>query len=82
MVSSVRVVTQCEVPEASRCCPARYDPTLLAVIPREVLERDYGCGNPTEHLRPGEAVYGLPMSTTNVPLGGIFQGHRTVMERS
>jgi len=46
-------------PEASLCCPASYNPALLAVIPKEVLERDYGCGNPTEHLRPGEAVLDL-----------------------
>lgn len=46
-------------PEASLCCPTSYNPTLLAPIPKEVLERDYGCGNPTEHLRPGETVLDL-----------------------
>ncbi|MBV8356824.1 MAG: hypothetical protein JO189_02660, partial [Deltaproteobacteria bacterium] len=25
------------------CCPVDYDPRFLDAIPREVLERDYGC---------------------------------------
>jgi SAM-dependent methyltransferase len=29
------------------------------VLPREVLDRDYGCGDPTRHLRPGETVLDL-----------------------
>ncbi|MCI0404356.1 MAG: methyltransferase domain-containing protein [Acidobacteria bacterium] len=41
------------------CCPVSYDPKLLEGIPREVLERDYGCGDPTRHLRPGEIVLDL-----------------------
>jgi len=48
-----------KAPEASLCCPTSYDSKLLAAIPKEVLERDYGCGNPTEHLRPGETVLDL-----------------------
>ncbi|HEY1212063.1 MAG TPA: methyltransferase domain-containing protein [Bryobacteraceae bacterium] len=45
--------------EQSLCCPATYDPQLLSVIPEEVLVRDYGCGNPTRYLRPGETVLDL-----------------------
>lgn len=45
--------------EAGLCCPTTYDPQLLAAIPEEVLERDYGCGNPTCYLRPGDAVLDL-----------------------
>ncbi len=41
------------------CCPTEYDPRLLAAIPAEVLERDYGCGDPSRHLRPGETVLDL-----------------------
>jgi ubiquinone/menaquinone biosynthesis C-methylase UbiE len=48
-----------KAPEASLCCPSTYDPELLASIPEDVLERDYGCGNPSEHLRPGETVLDL-----------------------
>ena len=28
------------------CCPAEYDSEYLKVIPQEVIERDYGCGDP------------------------------------
>lgn len=48
-----------KTPEASLCCPSTYDAALLAAIPEEVLERDYGCGNPSQHLRPGETVLDL-----------------------
>jgi SAM-dependent methyltransferase len=48
-----------KAPEASLCCPSTYDPELLAAIPEEVLERDYGCGNPAQHLRAGETVLDL-----------------------
>lgn len=41
------------------CCPVKYDPKLLAAIPAEVLERDYGCGDPTPWLREGETVLDL-----------------------
>jgi arsenite methyltransferase len=45
--------------EPELCCPVSYDPKLLAAIPEEVLERDYGCGDPTKYLRPGETVLDL-----------------------
>ncbi|MGA8112686.1 MAG: methyltransferase domain-containing protein [Actinocatenispora sp.] len=45
------------VPEL--CCPIDYDPKYLRVIPAEVLERDYGCGDPSRHVRPGETVLDL-----------------------
>jgi ubiquinone/menaquinone biosynthesis C-methylase UbiE len=45
--------------EAALCCPPSYDPAFLAAIPAEVIERDYGCGDPTRHLRPGETVLDL-----------------------
>ena len=41
------------------CCPTSYDPKLLAAIPEEVLEKDYGCGDPTAYLKPGETVLDL-----------------------
>ena len=45
--------------EDALCCPVSYDPRYLQAIPGEVLERDYGCGDPTRHLRSGEAVLDL-----------------------
>lgn len=41
------------------CCPISYDSSLLAAIPEEVLERDYGCGDPSRYLRSGEIVLDL-----------------------
>jgi ubiquinone/menaquinone biosynthesis C-methylase UbiE len=45
--------------EAELCCPVSYDTSFLAAIPDEVIERDYGCGDPSRHVRPGEAVLDL-----------------------
>jgi len=45
--------------QASLCCPVSYDSTLLEAIPAEVLDRDYGCGDPTRHVRSGEIVLDL-----------------------
>ncbi|HZI93705.1 MAG TPA: methyltransferase domain-containing protein [Patescibacteria group bacterium] len=45
--------------EAALCCPVSYDPGHLAAIPSEVLERDYGCGDPSPHVRPGDTVLDL-----------------------
>ncbi len=45
--------------EAALCCPVACDPKLLEAIPEEVLERDYGCGDPMRHVRAGEAVLDL-----------------------
>ncbi len=41
------------------CCPIEYDRRYLKVIPPEILERDYGCGDPSRHLRAGETVLDL-----------------------
>jgi len=45
--------------EPALCCPTEYDPQYLKIIPREVLERDYGCGDPSRYLREGETVLDL-----------------------
>lgn len=46
-------------PEAALCCAVEYDPRYLQAIPREVIERDYGCGDPTRYLEPSESVLDL-----------------------
>src|SRR5262249_12476820 len=45
--------------EASLCCPVDYDPRYLRAIPEEVIERDYGCGDPSRHVREGDVVLDL-----------------------
>lgn len=46
-------------PEAELCCPTPYNAELLKAVPEEVRARDYGCGNPSEHLCVGETVLDL-----------------------
>ena len=42
------------------CCPTtEYDTQFLKVLPEEILTKDYGCGNPTKHVRTGETVVDL-----------------------
>ena len=51
---------------AELCCPTDYDPRYLQVIPDEVLERDYGCGDPSRYLEPGETVLDLGSGTGKI----------------
>ena len=51
---------------AALCCPTDYDPKYLRVIPDEVLERDYGCGDPSRHLLPGDVVLDLGSGTGKI----------------
>jgi arsenite methyltransferase len=47
-------------PEKALCCTVSYQrPELLKIIPQEILEVDYGCGDPTVYVRPGEVVVDL-----------------------
>jgi len=45
--------------EEALCCPVDYDPQYLKAIPQEILERDYGCGDPSRYVRAGERVLDL-----------------------
>ena len=46
-------------PESKLCCPIDYNTEYLKAIPRQVIERDYGCGDPSRCLREGETVVDL-----------------------
>jgi SAM-dependent methyltransferase len=41
------------------CCPIDYDPKYLKLLPDEILEKDYGCGDPSAHVREGDTVLDL-----------------------
>ena len=45
--------------EACLCTPVGFDPRWLRVIPAAVVERDYGCGDPTRWVRCGDRVLDL-----------------------
>lgn len=48
---------QAVVPEL--CCPVDYDASLLKVLPQEIIDRDYGCGDPSKFVAPGDVVLDL-----------------------
>ena len=33
------------------CLPVNYDKTLLKVVPAEIIEKDYGCGDPSTYVQ-------------------------------
>ncbi len=45
--------------EAQLCCAVSYPRELLKALPHEILERDYGCGDPSRYMRQGETVLDL-----------------------
>jgi arsenite methyltransferase len=44
---------------AALCCPVDYDAKWLKAIPQEVIDCDYGCGDPSKFVREGETVLDL-----------------------
>ena len=53
-------------PADKLCCPVDYESEYLKVIPREVIERDYGCGDPSRYLREHETVLDLGSGTGKI----------------
>ena len=45
--------------EACLCLPVSYDRALLKIIPDEIIEKDYGCGDPSRYVREGETILDL-----------------------
>ncbi len=68
--------------EEALCCPVEYQPEDLAHVPQEVIEKDYGCGNPARHVGPGDIVLDLGSGAGKAcfiaakKVGGARTGHR------
>jgi len=45
--------------EAALCCPVQYVGQYLKAIPQEILDKDYGCGDPSAYVHEGETVLDL-----------------------
>ncbi len=45
--------------QAALCCPVDYDQSLLEMLPQEIIDKDYGCGDPSRYVRAGDTVLDL-----------------------
>ena len=45
--------------EPSLCCPVEYKSEYLEVLPQDLIERDYGCGDPSRWVEEGDDVLDL-----------------------
>lgn len=52
--------------EAELCCPVEYDTKYLEVLPQEIVERDYGCGDPSQYVQEGDTVLDLGSGTGKI----------------
>jgi SAM-dependent methyltransferase len=46
-------------PEAALCCPSDYESLYLKNLPQDIVEKDYGCGDPTRYVEAGETILDL-----------------------
>lgn len=52
--------------EPALCCPVDYDKKYLEKIPQEVIDKDYGCGDPSNWVNKGEVVLDLGSGTGKI----------------
>src|SRR5229473_4845267 len=61
-----RYAAAAQAPVAALCCAVDYERQHLKIIPEEVIQKDYGCGDPSRYLRPGETVLDLGSGTGKI----------------
>ena len=61
-----RYAAGADTQEKALCCPVEYDAQYLEIIPDEVIEKDYGCGDPSQYLKEGETVLDLGSGTGKI----------------
>ena len=61
-----RYAAAAEAAEPALCCPVDYDPQFLKIIPSEVIEKDYGCGDPSKWVETGDVVLDLGSGTGKI----------------
>jgi len=61
-----RYAKAAQAKENALCCPVEYDQRFMKAIPAEVVERDYGCGDPSRYLNLGETVLDLGSGTGKI----------------
>ncbi len=54
-----RYAAAAQAREDALCCAVEYAGDYLSVIPQELIDRDYGCGDPSPYVQPGETVVDL-----------------------
>jgi len=48
-----------ETIQPSLCCPTSYEGQYLEILPEEIIAKDYGCGDPSRYVQPGDTVLDL-----------------------
>ncbi len=48
-----------DVRQEDLCCPVDYDRSLLKLLPQEIIDKDYGCGDPSRYVKEGDVVLDL-----------------------
>src|SRR6266540_6831093 len=61
-----RYAAAAQAPVAALCCAVDYERQHLNIIPDEVIQKDYGCGDPSRYLKPGETVLDLGSGTGKI----------------
>ena len=52
-----RYARAADAQEPALCCPVVYRQDLLEVIPQEIIDRDYGCGDPSFNGKPEATAF-------------------------